>query len=81
MQKIKVHINDTESCMNNLGLVINGRVISYPYPKFDAHTKGDGIVLIKNTNTERNVLIVPIENLKYIEIVDEEEELKDAFMD
>lgn len=76
MTKIKIHIKIYT------GLMTTEKVLSYPYPKhnIDYDTKQNYLAVV-DTYAEQNVLICPLSELSYVEVVDEEEELKNAFMD
>ena len=76
MTKIIVHI---KNYANAVGV---DKVLSYPYPKHNIdYDTNQNYLAVVDTYAKQNVLICPLSELRYVEVVDEEEELKDAFMD
>ena len=76
MEKIKIHIKIYT------GLMTTEKVLSYPYPKhnIDYDTNRNYLAVV-DTYTKKNVFICQLSELSYVEVVDEEKELKDAYMD
>ena len=76
MTKIKIHMK------YYTGLMTTEKVLSYPYPKHNIdYDTNQNYLAVVDMYAKKNVFICPLSELRYVEVVDEEEELKDAFMD
>ena len=84
MKKIKIHIKIYTGLMTTEKVlpITTEKVLSYPYPKHNINydTKQNYLAVV-DTYANNNVFICQLSELSYVEVVDEEEELKNAFMD
>ena len=83
MKKIIISIKLQKTMMKNNSLEMDiERTFDYPADRYKAQIKNEwNSVAIYDKIADDYVLIVPYDNINYVEVVDEEEELKNAFMD
>ena len=83
MRKIIVSVKMQKTTMKNNSLEMDiERTFDYPTDRYRAQIKNEwNSVAIYDKIADDYVLIVSCDNINYVEVVDEEEELKNAFMD
>ena len=84
MKEIKIHIKIHTGLMTNEKVlpITTEKVLSYPYPKYNInYDTNQNYLAVVDTYANNNVFICQLSELSYVEVVDEEEELKNAFMD
>ena len=83
MKKIIISIKLQKAMMKNNSLEMDiERTFDYPADRYKAQIKNEwNSVVIYDKIADDYALVVPYDNINYVEVVDEEEELKNAFMD